>query len=237
MSDQVGRNAFDVPNSSESDSTGEKPRDWRRTIVKWLPLILPAGIIFYFWRRMSRKGGVMGSDILSIGKNKSRIVAEGETGVTFNDVAGADDAKAELEEIVDFLKSPDRYDEIGGRIPKGILLVGAPGTGKTLLARAVAGEAGVPFFRLSGADFVEMFVGVGASRVRDRQQRRARADPRAARGQCEVGLCGRHDSRGLGALGYTLQLPEEERLLLTRRELLGRIDVPSGGARGGGDRV
>jgi cell division protease FtsH len=269
MSDQVGRNAFDVPGSSESESTNEKRRDWRKTILQWLPLVvfggiivvqlvsgwgaanqvptveysafkdriasgeitrveigtdnlvglgvssntgevvplyqsvpvndptfvdlldtqdveyyavpeksngwlssvlgwlLPMGLIFYFWRRMSRKAGAMGSDILSIGKSRSRIVAEGETGVTFHDVAGADEAKAELEEVVDFLKNPDRYKEIGGRIPKGILLVGAPGTGKTLLARAVAGEAGVPFFRLSGADFVEMFVGVGASRVRD----------------------------------------------------------------------
>ena len=134
------------------------------SILLW---ILPIVVFVWLFRGMSRTAGQMGSDILSIGKSRSRIVPEGETGVTFGDVAGADESKAELEEIVDFLKRPDRYAEIGGRIPKGILLVGAPGTGKTLLARAVAGEAGVPFIRLSGADFVEMFVGVGASRVRD----------------------------------------------------------------------
>jgi cell division protease FtsH len=137
---------------------------WLTGLIGWL---LPIALILYLSRRMFQNTGRMGSDLMSIGKSKSRIVAEGETGVTFDDVAGADESKAELEEIVDFLAHPDRYAEVGGRIPKGVLLVGAPGTGKTLLARAVAGEAGVPFFSLSGADFVEMFVGVGASRVRD----------------------------------------------------------------------
>jgi cell division protease FtsH len=133
-------------------------------ILTWgVPLL----IFVWMFRRMSRTAGRMGSDLLQIGRSRSRIVPEGATGVTFDDVAGADEAKAELEEIVDFLKHPERYAEVGGRIPKGVLLVGAPGTGKTLLARAVAGEANVPFIRLSGADFVEMFVGVGASRVRD----------------------------------------------------------------------
>lgn len=117
----------------------------------------------FFMSRMSK----VGSNVLSFGKNQSQIVAEGDTNVRFGDVAGADESKAELEEVVDFLKTPDRYTAIGGKIPKGILLVGSPGTGKTLLARAVAGEAGVPFFKMSGADLVEMFVGVGASRVRD----------------------------------------------------------------------
>ena len=134
------------------------------SILSW---ILPFAIIIFIWTRVMKRAGGMGSDILSIGKSRSRIVGEGETGTVFADVAGADEAKYELEEIVDFLKRPERYAEVGGRIPKGVLLVGAPGTGKTLLARAVAGEASVPFFRLSGADFVEMFVGVGASRVRD----------------------------------------------------------------------
>jgi len=110
------------------------------SLLSW---IFPMALLFLVWRRFSRSGGGLGGDILSIGKNKSRVVAEGETGATFGDVAGADEAKAELEEVVDFLKHPERYAEIGGRIPKGILLVGAPGTGKTLLARAVAGEAGV----------------------------------------------------------------------------------------------
>ena len=133
-------------------------------LLGWL---IPALIIVFFVSRAMRRQGGVGSDILSIGKNRSRIVAAGETGITFSDVAGADEAKFGLEEIVDFLKQPARYAEVGGRVPKGVLLVGAPGTGKTLLARAVAGEANVSFFRLSGAEFVEMFVGVGASRVRD----------------------------------------------------------------------
>ena len=134
------------------------------TLVSWL---FPIALLLFLWRRMASSAGGIGSDLLSVRKNTSRVVAEGETGVGFEDVAGADEAKAELEEVVDYLKHPDRYAEVGGRIPKGVLLVGAPGTGKTLLARAVAGEAGVSFLRLSGSDFVEMFVGVGASRVRD----------------------------------------------------------------------
>ena len=134
------------------------------TLLSWL---FPIALLLFVWRRMANSAGGIGSDLLSVRKNTSRVVAEGETGVGFDDVAGADEAKAELEEVVDYLKHPDRYAEVGGRIPKGVLLVGAPGTGKTLLARAVAGEAGVSFLRLSGSDFVEMFVGVGASRVRD----------------------------------------------------------------------
>ena len=132
-------------------------------LLSW---VVPVLLLLFMFRHISRGSG-LGGDILAIGKSRSRVVAEGETGVTFDDVAGADESKAELEEIVDFLKAPARYREIGGRIPKGVLLVGAPGTGKTLLARAVAGESGVSFIRLSGSDFVEMFVGVGASRVRD----------------------------------------------------------------------
>ncbi len=137
---------------------------WLSAILSW---VLPIGLILLLFRGTMRRVGGMNSDLMSIGRSNSRWVAEGTTGVMFSDVAGADESKAELEEVVDFLKRPERYQEIGGRIPKGVLLVGPPGTGKTLLARAVAGEAGVPFFRLSGADFVEMFVGVGASRVRD----------------------------------------------------------------------
>jgi len=134
-------------------------------VMGWfLPLI----ILILFWRymfsRMNRSGQ---QGVMSFGQNKAKIVAEGDTGVRFNDVAGVDESKYELEEVVDFLKRPERYSEVGGKIPKGVLLVGPPGTGKTLLARAVAGEAGVVFFRMNGADFVEMFVGVGAARVRD----------------------------------------------------------------------
>ena len=133
-------------------------------ILQW---VVPLGLMFLVWRFMFKRLGSMGSNVMAFGKSRAQVVAEGETGVRFADVAGADEAKAELEEVVDFLGSPERYVEIGGKIPKGVLLVGAPGTGKTLLARAVAGEAGVTFFRLNGADFVEMFVGVGAARVRD----------------------------------------------------------------------
>jgi cell division protease FtsH len=133
-----------------------------------LTWILPLALLFVFWRFMfKRMGGPMGGNVLSIGQNKAVIVDEGDTKTRFADVAGCDEAKEELIEVVDFLKSPKKYTEIGGKIPKGVLLVGPPGTGKTLMARAVAGEAGVSFFRMSGADFVEMFVGVGASRVRD----------------------------------------------------------------------
>ena len=133
-------------------------------VLQW---VIPLGLMFLVWRFMFKRLGSMGSNVMAFGKSRAQVVAEGETGVRFADVAGADEAKAELEEVVDFLKNPDRYVEIGGKIPKGVLLVGAPGTGKTLLARAVAGEAEVTFFRLNGADFVEMFVGVGAARVRD----------------------------------------------------------------------
>jgi cell division protease FtsH len=134
-----------------------------------LSYILPLIFFLVIWRIVFSKLGQGGSGqgVLSFNQNKAKIVAEGDTGIRFADVAGADESKQELEEIVDFLKLPDKYTEIGGKIPKGVLLVGPPGTGKTLLAKAVAGEAKVPFFKMSGADFVEMFVGVGAARVRD----------------------------------------------------------------------
>lgn len=134
----------------------------------FLTWILPFGLIIALWWFLSnRMRNTMGGGVMSFGKSKARLVSEGDTGVSFEDVAGADESKAELMEVVDFLKNPDRYTAIGGKIPKGVLLVGPPGTGKTMLAKAVAGEAGVPFFKMSGADFVELFVGVGASRVRD----------------------------------------------------------------------
>ena len=136
---------------------------WTNTILSW---VVPILIFFFIWRilfkRISAQPGIM-----SIGKNKAKIYAEDEMRTTFDDVAGVDEAKEELKEIVQFLKTPERFRRLGGRIPKGVLLVGPPGTGKTLLAKAVAGEAKVPFFSMSGSDFVEMFVGVGASRVRD----------------------------------------------------------------------
>jgi cell division protease FtsH len=133
-------------------------------IFSW---VLPIAFFFFIWRFLIKRIGNMGGNVLSVGQNRAVIVAEGDVITRFVDVAGVDEAKDELVEVVDFLKSPKKYTDIGGKIPKGVLLVGPPGTGKTLLARAVAGEAGVPFFRMSGADFVEMFVGVGAARVRD----------------------------------------------------------------------
>jgi cell division protease FtsH len=129
--------------------------------------VLPIAFFFFIWRFLMKRLGNFGGNVLSVGQNKAVIVAEGDIVTRFSDVAGVDEAKDELVEVVDFLRSPKKYTDIGGKIPKGVLLVGPPGTGKTLLARAVAGEAGVSFFRMSGADFVEMFVGVGAARVRD----------------------------------------------------------------------
>ncbi len=128
--------------------------------------ILPLGVMFLIWRFAMKKMGP-GQGVMSFGKSKAKLFAESETKVTFADVAGIDEAKEELLEVVEFLKTPDKFQKLGGRIPKGVLLVGPPGTGKTLLAKAVAGEAKVPFFSISGSEFVEMFVGVGASRVRD----------------------------------------------------------------------
>jgi cell division protease FtsH len=133
-------------------------------IFSW---VLPIAFFFFIWRFLLKRLGSMGGNVLSVGQNRAVIVAEGDIVTRFRDVAGVDEAKEELVEVVDFLRNPRKYTEIGGKIPKGALLVGPPGTGKTLLARAVAGEAGVAFFRMSGADFVEMFVGVGAARVRD----------------------------------------------------------------------
>ena len=143
--------------------TGHVENTWLSTILSWvLPAVVFAGVWIFVMRRFGPQQGLM-----TIGKSKARVYVEHKTGVSFDDVAGIDEARGELMEVVDFLKNPDRYRRLGGKIPKGVLIVGAPGTGKTLLAKAVAGEAGVPFFSLSGSDFVEMFVGVGAARVRD----------------------------------------------------------------------
>jgi cell division protease FtsH len=152
---------------------GERPSILSQLVLSW---IIPIGIMILIWTFISRRMGKAGESILSFGKSRARLVAQKETGVSFNDVAGCEEAKYELQEVVDFLKHPERYKSIGANIPKGVLLIGPPGTGKTLLARAVAGEAHAPFFSLSGSDFVEMFVGVGAARVRDLfQQAKAKA--------------------------------------------------------------
>merc|ERR1711904_572940 len=132
-------------------------------LLSWFPMLLLIAVWIFFMRQMQGgKGGAMG-----FGKSKAKMMNELKGKVTFNDVAGVEEAKEEVEEIVEFLKDPKKFSRLGGKIPRGALLVGPPGTGKTLLARAIAGEAGVPFFTISGSDFVEMFVGVGASRVRD----------------------------------------------------------------------
>jgi len=144
--------------------SGSRPSTLSRLMLMWM---LPLGFILLMWMFLMRGAGAAGQGVMSFGKSRAKLVADRDVGVTFADVAGCDEAKSELYEIVEFLREPDRFKRLGARIPKGVLVVGPPGTGKTLIARAVAGEAAVPFFSLSGSDFVEMFVGVGAARVRD----------------------------------------------------------------------
>ncbi|MDD8017101.1 MAG: ATP-dependent zinc metalloprotease FtsH [Bacteroidota bacterium] len=167
---------------------------WTNMLISALPWIILIGIWIFIFRRM-QGGGTKG--IFSFGKSRAKMLNEGSIRVTFADVAGADEAKVELQEIIEFLKDPAKFQKLGGKIPRGVLLLGPPGTGKTLLARAVAGEAGVPFFSISGAEFVEMFVGVGASRVRDLFEQGKRSAP------CiifidEIDAVGRHRGAGLG---------------------------------------
>jgi len=162
-------------------------------LVQWFPILLLIGVWIFFMRQMQVGGG----KAMSFGKSRAKLLNENTQKVTFSDVAGIDEAKDELEEIIAFLKDPKKFTKLGGRIPKGVLLVGPPGTGKTLLARAIAGEAGVPFFSISGSDFVEMFVGVGASRVRDLFVQGKKNAP------CiifidEIDAVGRHRGAGLG---------------------------------------
>jgi cell division protease FtsH len=166
---------------------------WRQILIMWFPLVLFIGLWLFFIRQMQSGGG----KAMSFGKSKARLLTENQNRVTFEDVAGIEESKTELEEIISFLKEPKKFTRLGGRIPKGVLLVGPPGTGKTLLARAVAGEAAVPFFSISGSDFVEMFVGVGASRVRDLFAQGKKNAP------CiifidEIDAVGRHRGAGLG---------------------------------------
>ena len=156
-----------IPQAEAGKLTVEsiKPSAWAN-VISWVPTLLLVAIMIFFWTSFMGSGGG-NKGMMNFGKSKAKIFKDGNTKVTFKDVAGLDEEKAELEEIVDFLKSPKKYTDLGARIPKGVLLVGPPGTGKTYISKAVAGEAGVPFFSISGSDFVEMFVGVGASRVRD----------------------------------------------------------------------
>lgn len=173
-----------------------KPQDenpWYMILVSWFPMLLLIGVWIFFMRQMQSGGG----KAMSFGKSRARLITDKSKKVTFADVAGVNEAKAELEEVIDFLKDPKKYTKLGGRIPKGLLLIGPPGTGKTLLARAIAGEADVPFLSISGSDFVEMFVGVGASRVRDLFGQAKKNAP------CiifidEIDAVGRHRGAGLG---------------------------------------
>jgi cell division protease FtsH len=162
-------------------------------LVSWFPMLLLIGVWIFFMRQMQSGGG----KAMGFGKSRARLLTEKVGRVTFDDVAGIDEAKQELQEIVEFLRDPQKFQRLGGKIPKGVLLVGPPGTGKTLLARAIAGEANVPFFTISGSDFVEMFVGVGASRVRDMFEQGKKNAP------CiifidEIDAVGRHRGAGLG---------------------------------------
>lgn len=170
FNDQLKRINEGLDSSRRVDAIYKTEQNWIGPLLSWvLPVLLIVGLWMFFIRRMSGGAGGPGSQIFNIGKSKATIFDQknSQVNVTFKDVAGLDEAKEEVMEVVDFLKNPKKYTSLGGKIPKGVLLVGAPGTGKTLLAKAVAGEAEVPFFSISGSDFVEMFVGVGASRVRD----------------------------------------------------------------------
>ncbi len=171
----------------------EENSSWLQVILSWVPMLLLIGVWIFFVRQMQAGGG----KALSFGKSRARLMTDSQQKVTFDDVAGIEEAKGELEEIIEFLRDPKKFTRLGGRIPKGVLLVGAPGTGKTLLARAIAGEADVPFYSISGSDFVEMFVGVGASRVRDLFIQGKKNAP------CiifidEIDAVGRHRGAGLG---------------------------------------
>lgn len=173
----------------------EQPSPLFQIFVSWFPMLLLIGVWIYFMRQMQGGGGGRGA--MSFGRSKARMLAPDQIKITFADVAGVEEAKQEVSELVDFLKDPGKFQRLGGKIPRGVLMVGSPGTGKTLLARAIAGEAGVPFFTISGSDFVEMFVGVGASRVRDMFEQAKKHSP------CiifidEIDAVGRHRGAGLG---------------------------------------
>ena len=172
-----------------------KPSLFLQILIQWFPMLLLIGVWLFFMRQMQGGGG--GKGAMSFGKSKAKMMTEDQNKVTFADVAGVEEAKEEVEELVEFLKDPSKFQKLGGKIPKGVLMVGSPGTGKTLLARAIAGEAKVPFFTISGSDFVEMFVGVGASRVRDMFAQATKHAP------CiifidEIDAVGRHRGAGVG---------------------------------------
>jgi len=187
---------LDLLSSTDAKVEYKRPKEtpfWQSFLISWLPMLLLFGFFFFSMRQIQVGPG----KAMSFGRSKARMLTEDKRKVTFADVAGIDEAKEELQEIIEFLKTPKKFTKLGGRIPKGVLLLGSPGCGKTLLARAVAGEAGVPFFSISGSDFVEMFVGVGASRVRDLFEQGKKNAP------CivfidEIDAVGRHRGAGLG---------------------------------------
>ncbi|MBP8809921.1 MAG: ATP-dependent zinc metalloprotease FtsH [Kofleriaceae bacterium] len=188
--DMEALRASGIPYKIEKRSEGSV---WPQLLVSWLPMLLLIAVFFFFMRQLQSGGG----KAMSFGKSKARLLTDSQNRITFKDVAGVEEAKEEVEEIIAFLKDPKKFTKLGGRIPKGVLMMGSPGTGKTLLARAIAGEAGVPFFSISGSDFVEMFVGVGASRVRDLFEQGKKNAP------CiifidEIDAVGRHRGAGLG---------------------------------------
>ncbi|MGA9334809.1 MAG: ATP-dependent zinc metalloprotease FtsH, partial [Rudaea sp.] len=189
-----------IPNLlTHNVSVKQEPADnsgalWRM-LLDWVPFIIFIGLLIYFMRQM--QAGAGGRGAMSFGRSRARLQGEDQVKVTFGDVAGCDEAKEEVGELVEFLRDPGKFQKLGGRIPRGVLMVGSPGTGKTLLAKAIAGEAKVPFFAISGSDFVEMFVGVGASRVRDMFEQAKKHAP------CiifidEIDAVGRHRGAGLG---------------------------------------
>lgn len=188
--------ALEVLSTTDAKVDYKRPKEtpfWQQFLVSWLPMLLLFAFFFFSMRQIQGGPG----KAMSFGRSKARMLTEDKRKVTFADVAGIDEAKEELQEIIEFLKTPKKFTKLGGRIPKGVLLLGSPGVGKTLLARAVAGEAGVPFFSISGSDFVEMFVGVGASRVRDLFEQGKKNAP------CivfidEIDAVGRHRGAGLG---------------------------------------
>jgi len=178
-------------------SEPERQSIWSQLLVASFPILIIIGLFFFFMRQMQGGGAGGKGGPMSFGKSKAKLLGEDQIKVTFADVAGVDEAKEDVKELVDFLREPDKFQRLGGRIPRGILMVGQPGTGKTLLAKAIAGEAKVPFFSISGSDFVEMFVGVGASRVRDMFDQAKKQAP------CiifidEIDAVGRHRGAGLG---------------------------------------
>ncbi|PIR17879.1 MAG: cell division protein FtsH [Deltaproteobacteria bacterium CG11_big_fil_rev_8_21_14_0_20_49_13] len=189
--------ALEMLGTTDAKVEYKRPKEtpfWQQFLISWLPMLLLFGFFFFSMRQIQVGPG---GKAMSFGRSKARMLTEDKRKVNFGDVAGIDEAKEELQEIIDFLKTPKKFTVLGGRIPKGVLLLGSPGCGKTLLARAVAGEAGVPFFSISGSDFVEMFVGVGASRVRDLFEQGKKNAP------CivfidEIDAVGRHRGAGLG---------------------------------------